>query len=75
MANSTYEIHANNGAGEASMAQFKIDRTYPGRWTITFDNAPINMFLPTTIDELGLLMTEIEAAPLGEGRCVPVGEP
>ena len=63
MANSTYEIHANNGAGEASMAQFKIDRTYPGRWTITFDNAPINMFLPTTIDELGLLMTEIEAAP------------
>ncbi len=63
MANSTYEIHANNGAGEAGMAQFKIDRTYPGRWTITFDNAPINMFLPTTIDELGLLMTEIEAAP------------
>jgi enoyl-CoA hydratase/carnithine racemase len=63
MANSTYEIHGNNGAGEANMAQFKIDRPYPGRWTITFDNAPINMFLPTTIDELGLLMTEIEAAP------------
>jgi enoyl-CoA hydratase/carnithine racemase len=63
MANSTYEIHANNGAGEANMAQFKIDRTYPARWTITFDNAPINMFLPTTIDELGLLMTEIEASP------------
>jgi hypothetical protein len=36
MANSTYEIHANNGAGEANMAQFKIDRTYPARWTITF---------------------------------------
>jgi len=63
MANSTYEIHANNGAGEANMAQFKIDRTYPARWTITFDNAPINMFLPTTIDELGLLMTEIESSP------------
>jgi enoyl-CoA hydratase/carnithine racemase len=63
MANSTYEIHANNGAGEANMAQFKIDGTYPGRWTITFDNAPINMFLPTTIDELGSLMTEIESAP------------
>ena len=62
MANSTYEIHANNGAGEAGMAQFKIDRTYPAPWTITFDNAPINMFLPSTIDELGLLMTEIEAA-------------
>jgi len=63
MATSTYEIHANNGAGEANMAQFKIDRTYPARWTITFDNAPINMFLPTTIDELGLLMTEIESSP------------
>ena len=63
MANSIYEIHANNGAGEANMAQFKIDRTYPARWTITFDNAPINMFLPTTIDELGLLMTEIESSP------------
>jgi len=63
MANSTYEIPAKNGAGEASGTQFKIDRTHPGRWTITFDNAPINMFLPTTIDELGSLMTEIESAP------------
>ena len=63
MANSTYEIRANNGASAASGMQFNIDRTYPGRWTITFDNAPINMFLPTTIDELGSLMTEIEAAP------------
>jgi enoyl-CoA hydratase/carnithine racemase len=63
MANSTYEIRAKNGASEASGAQFKIDRTHPGRWTITFDNAPINMFLPTTIDELGSLMTEIESAP------------
>jgi len=63
MANSTYEIRAKNGASEASWTQFKIDRTHPGRWTITFDNAPINMFLPTTIDELGSLMTEIESAP------------
>jgi len=63
MANSTYEIPAKNGASEASGTQFKIDRTHPGRWTITFDNAPINMFLPTTIDELGSLMAEIESAP------------
>ena len=32
-------------------SQFKTDRTYPGRWTITFSNPPINMFLPTTIVE------------------------
>jgi enoyl-CoA hydratase/carnithine racemase len=42
-------------------SQFIIDRTYPGRWTITFNNPPINMFLPATIVELGTLMTELEA--------------
>jgi enoyl-CoA hydratase/carnithine racemase len=44
-------------------SQFNIDRTYRGRWTITFRNPPINMFVPTTIDELGALMTELEADP------------
>jgi enoyl-CoA hydratase/carnithine racemase len=43
--------------------QFNTNRTYPGLWTITFSNPPINVFLPTTIDELGTLMTEIEADP------------
>jgi enoyl-CoA hydratase/carnithine racemase len=42
-------------------SQFNIDRTHPGRWTITFSNPPINMFLPTTIVELGALMTDLEA--------------
>jgi enoyl-CoA hydratase/carnithine racemase len=41
-------------------SQFQIDRTYPGLWTITFSNPPINIFVPTTIVELGALMTEIE---------------
>ena len=31
-------------------SQFNTDRTYPGRWTITFSNPPINMFDPTTIE-------------------------
>jgi enoyl-CoA hydratase/carnithine racemase len=44
-------------------SQFNIDRTHPGRWTITFSNPPINMFLPTTIVELGTLMTDLEADP------------
>ena len=34
-------------------SQFNTDRTYPGRWTITFSIPPINMFVPTTIVELG----------------------
>src|SRR5580765_8349171 len=44
-------------------SQFNIDRTYPGRWTITFNNPPINMFVPATIVELGVLMTDLEADP------------
>jgi enoyl-CoA hydratase/carnithine racemase len=44
-------------------SQFKVDRTHPGLWTITFNNPPINMFVPATIDELGALMAELEAAP------------
>jgi enoyl-CoA hydratase/carnithine racemase len=44
-------------------SQFNTDRTYPGRCTITFSNPPINMFLPTTIVELGALMTDLESDP------------
>ena len=44
-------------------SQFITDRTHPGRWTITFSNPPINMFVPTTIVELGALMTDLEADP------------
>jgi enoyl-CoA hydratase/carnithine racemase len=44
-------------------SQFNIDRTYRGRWTITFSNPPINMFIPTTIVELTTLMTDLEADP------------
>jgi len=44
-------------------SQFNINRTYPGLWTITFNNPPINMFVPTTIVELGALMTDLEADP------------
>jgi enoyl-CoA hydratase/carnithine racemase len=42
-------------------SQFNIDRTDPGRWTITFGNPPINMFVPETIVESGALMAAIEA--------------
>jgi enoyl-CoA hydratase/carnithine racemase len=43
--------------------QFNTDRTLPGCWTITFSNPPINMFVPSTIVELGALMTDLEADP------------
>src|SRR5215472_8823139 len=44
-------------------SQFDTDCTHPGRWTITFNNPPINIFVPSTIVELGALMTELEADP------------
>ena len=47
----------------ASPSQFNIDRTLPGQWTITFNNPPINLFVPTTIVELGALMNDLEADP------------
>src|ERR1700723_2984878 len=52
MANATYEVQAS---------QFNTDRPYSGRWTISFNNPPINMFVPSTIVELGALMTDLEA--------------
>jgi enoyl-CoA hydratase/carnithine racemase len=54
---------ATQRGSEQPDAQFNIDRTHPGRWTITFSNPPINMFLPSTIVELRALMTGIEADP------------
>ena len=44
-----------------NQSQFDIDRTYPGLWTITFNNPPINIFVPETIVELGAIMTDLEA--------------
>jgi len=44
-------------------SQFNVDRSHPGRWTVTFSNPPINMFVPGTIIELGALLTDLEADP------------
>ncbi len=44
-------------------SQFNIDHSSPSRWIVTFNNPPINMFVPTTIVELRALMTDLEANP------------
>jgi enoyl-CoA hydratase/carnithine racemase len=44
-------------------SQFTTDRSQPGQWSITFSNPPINMFLPSTIVELGALIADLEADP------------
>jgi enoyl-CoA hydratase/carnithine racemase len=38
-----------------------IDRSRRGIWIVSINNPPINMFVPTTIVELGALMTDLEA--------------
>jgi enoyl-CoA hydratase/carnithine racemase len=44
-------------------SQFTIDRTHAHRWTVTFSNPPINMFVPDTIVELGALFAGLDAEP------------
>jgi enoyl-CoA hydratase/carnithine racemase len=44
-------------------SQFNTDRTRPGQWTVTFNNPPINMFVPATIAELRAVMTDLETDP------------
>ena len=41
--------------------QLSIARENASLWRVTFNNPPINMFIPTTIVELGALMTDLEA--------------
>jgi hypothetical protein len=57
----TQSSATQRGSRQAN-AQFNTDRTHPGRWTITFSNPPINMFVPSTIVELGALMTDLDEA-------------
>ena len=61
MTNVAQQTASNKSAVRPGPSQFNTDRSYPGRWTITFSNPPINMFVPETIVELGALMTELEA--------------
>jgi enoyl-CoA hydratase/carnithine racemase len=56
-------IHFNKLPTMSNHSQFNIDRGYPGCWTITFSNLPINMFVPETIVELDAIMTELEREP------------
>jgi enoyl-CoA hydratase/carnithine racemase len=43
--------------------QFNTERTRPGQLTLTFDNPPINMFVPSTIAQLTALLTDFETDP------------
>ena len=43
--------------------QLSIARESASLWRVTFNNPPINMFVPATIVELAALMTDLQADP------------
>jgi enoyl-CoA hydratase/carnithine racemase len=43
--------------------QFDIDEVSPSYWRVTFDNGPVNLLDPDTIDQLGALIGRIESDP------------
>jgi hypothetical protein len=43
-------------------SQFNINRSNPGRRTVTFRNPPIKVFVPTTIVELGASLRNVESS-------------
>jgi len=43
--------------------QFRIAEVSPSYWRVTFDNGPVNLLDPDTIDQLGALIERIENDP------------
>ncbi|HTU72992.1 MAG TPA: enoyl-CoA hydratase/isomerase family protein [Trebonia sp.] len=47
----------------SSTEQFHISEVSPSYWRVTFDNGPVNLLVPDTIDQLGALVERIEEDP------------
>ncbi len=43
--------------------QFRVDEVSQSYWRVTFDNGPVNLLDPDTIDQLGALIERIENEP------------
>src|ERR1700748_1097231 len=43
--------------------QFHVDEVSPTYWRVTFDNGPVNLLDPDTIDQLGALIAQVESDP------------
>jgi enoyl-CoA hydratase/carnithine racemase len=43
--------------------QFHVDAVSPSYWRVTFDNGPVNLLDPDTLDQLGALIERIETDP------------
>jgi enoyl-CoA hydratase/carnithine racemase len=47
----------------SAAGQFHVSEVSPSYWRVTFDNGPVNLLDPDTVDQLGALVTRIEDAP------------
>jgi hypothetical protein len=43
--------------------RFHVSEVSPSYWRVTFDNGPVNLMNPDTIEELGALVERIEKDP------------
>src|SRR4249919_3165589 len=43
--------------------QFHVDQVSPSYWRVTFDNGPVNLLDPDTVEQLGALIVRIEDDP------------
>ena len=43
--------------------QFHVDQVSPSYWRVTFDNGPVNLLDPDTVEQLGALIGRIEDDP------------
>lgn len=43
--------------------QFHVEEVSPSYWRVTFDNGPVNLLDPDTIEQLAALLERMEAAP------------
>src|SRR5882724_6641890 len=50
----------SKGTPLRAYTRFRLDRSTPSLWRVTFDNPPINLIDPVMIVELHDLLTEIE---------------
>ena len=47
---------------DGSAEQFHVDEVSSSYWRITFDNGPVNLLDPDTVEQLGALVSRIESA-------------
>ena len=44
--------------------QFHVDEVSPSYWRVTFDNGPVNVLDPDTVEQLGELIDRLETSPV-----------